>query len=118
MDIRTDRVRTRRSPALPKKFSLGTLPNQREIITASKCEHPSEADRLWFPGTTETDWLKNLEFRHARYLKRPLSGQTGEVLKHVARLWGFDVILETVDAQNKLINTQECKIEKRKKTPR
>lgn len=55
-----------------------------------------------------------LTLRHNQYLRRPLNNQTTEVLKHVARLWGFDVYLETVDSNNQIIATQECKLEKRK----
>jgi stage V sporulation protein R len=35
------------------------------------------------------------------------------VLRHVARLWGFDVILESVDARGTVLNTYECKCDKR-----
>jgi len=54
-----------------------------------------------------------LTLRHMQYLRRPLNAQTGEMLKHVARLWGFDIYLETVDQQNKVLARQECKWEKR-----
>jgi stage V sporulation protein R len=46
-----------------------------------------------------------LTLRHLRHQRRPLNRQTEEVLKHVARLWGFDVVLETVDAQGNVIDT-------------
>ena len=35
------------------------------------------------------------------------------MLKHVARLWGFDVRLETVAPDGTVLNTQEHKWEKR-----
>lgn len=54
-----------------------------------------------------------LTLRHQQYLRRPLNAQTSEMLKHVARLWGFDVILDTVDQQGKVLSSQECKWEKR-----
>ncbi|MFZ6768797.1 SpoVR family protein [Undibacterium sp. Di26W] len=54
-----------------------------------------------------------LTLRHTQYQRRPLNMQTGEMLKHVARLWGFDVYLETVDPTNKVLARQECKWEKR-----
>lgn len=38
-----------------------------------------------------------LTLRHVRYRNRPLADDTREVLKHVARLWGFPVRLESVD---------------------
>lgn len=43
-----------------------------------------------------------LTLRHNQFQRRPLSDQTNEVLKHVARLWGFDVHLESVDADGKV----------------
>lgn len=54
-----------------------------------------------------------LKLRYTQFERRPLNGQTEEVLKHVARLWGFDVILETVDTQGEVQETLECKWEKR-----
>ena len=56
---------------------------------------------------------RSLTLRHTQYQRRPLNQQTDEVLKHVARLWGFDVILETVSAQGVVLETQEQKCEKR-----
>jgi stage V sporulation protein R len=52
---------------------------------------------------------RSLTLRHSQYLRRPLNTQTGEMLKHVARLWGFDVFLETVDEKGGVLATQECK---------
>ena len=43
-----------------------------------------------------------LTLRHTRYHGRPLADDTQEVLKHVARLWGFGVRLETVDGDGDL----------------
>jgi stage V sporulation protein R len=40
-----------------------------------------------------------LTLRHVRHNGRPLENGAEEVLKHVARLWGFRVRLESVDAQ-------------------
>jgi stage V sporulation protein R len=54
-----------------------------------------------------------LTLRHTQFERRPLNGQTEEVLRHVARLWGFDVVLETVDHQGEVLETLECKWEKR-----
>ncbi len=56
---------------------------------------------------------RSLTLRHSQFQRRPLNNQTNEVLKHVARLWGFDVFLETVDNQGKVLSRQECKWEKR-----
>jgi stage V sporulation protein R len=40
---------------------------------------------------------RSLTLRHVQRSGRPLHDGTHEVLKHVARLWGFDVRLENVD---------------------
>ncbi|WP_038206159.1 SpoVR family protein [Xenophilus azovorans] len=40
---------------------------------------------------------RSLTLRHTQRHNRPLHEDTPEVLKHVARLWGFDVHLESVD---------------------
>lgn len=45
---------------------------------------------------------RSLTLRHTQRSRRPLHEETPEVLKHVARLWGFDVHLETVDAQERV----------------
>ena len=54
-----------------------------------------------------------LTLRHTPYQRRPLNEQTDEVLKHVARLWGFDVRLETVDEHGTVSGVRERKWEKR-----
>jgi stage V sporulation protein R len=54
-----------------------------------------------------------LTLRHSQFQRRPLNGQAEEVLKHVTRLWGFDVHLETVDPDGIVLDTLECKSEKR-----
>jgi stage V sporulation protein R len=56
---------------------------------------------------------RTLTLRHTQYQRRPLSQQTDEMLKHVARLWGFDVRLDTVGPDGSVIETHECKREKR-----
>ena len=40
---------------------------------------------------------RSLTLRHTRHNNRPLHDGAQEVLKHVARLWGFGVNLESVD---------------------
>jgi stage V sporulation protein R len=42
---------------------------------------------------------RSLTLRHTQHNNRPLHGDTREVLKHVARLWGFPVHMESVDGQ-------------------
>ncbi len=56
---------------------------------------------------------RSLTLRHMQFLRRPLNQQTEEMLKHVARLWGFDVRLETVAPDGTVLNTLERKWEKR-----
>jgi len=51
--------------------------------------------------------------RHTQFQRRPLNQQAHEVLKHVARLWGFDVRLETVDPSGRVVSSLECRREKR-----
>jgi stage V sporulation protein R len=41
---------------------------------------------------------RSLTLRHTQHNNRPLHDDSQEVLKHVARLWGFGVQLESVDA--------------------
>ena len=41
---------------------------------------------------------RSLTLRHTQHNDRPLHDDSQEVLKHVARLWGFGVQLESVDA--------------------
>ncbi len=45
---------------------------------------------------------RSLLLRHTQHNNRPLNDQTTEVLKHVARLWGFDVHLESVDGAGEI----------------
>jgi stage V sporulation protein R len=51
---------------------------------------------------------RSLTLRYRRLRGRPLSGAAAEVLKHVRRLWGFPVRLETVDTDNHVLETLEC----------
>jgi stage V sporulation protein R len=45
---------------------------------------------------------RSLTLRHLQHNDRPLNDKTGEVLKHVARLWGFDVHMESVNAAGQI----------------
>ena len=47
---------------------------------------------------------RSLTLRHTRRHNRPLHEDTPEVLKHAARLWGFDVHLESVDADGSVVS--------------
>jgi stage V sporulation protein R len=51
---------------------------------------------------------RSLTLRYRRLRGRPLSGAAAEVLKHVRRLWGFPVRLESVDVDNRVLETLEC----------
>jgi stage V sporulation protein R len=66
------------------------------------------------PGSREPDiqvWSVNmagdraLTLRHPQFQRRPLNQHTDEVLKHIVRLWGFDVHLETVDPEGHVVET-------------
>lgn len=46
---------------------------------------------------------RSLTLRHYQHKRRPLAEATGEVLKHITRLWGFDVNLECVNANDEVI---------------
>jgi stage V sporulation protein R len=66
--------------------------------------------QVWSVNTRDD---RALTLRHTQFQRRPLNQQANEVLKHVARLWGFDVHLETVDPNGALISSLEVKREKR-----
>ncbi len=51
---------------------------------------------------------RSLTLRHTQYLRRPLDKSAHEVIKHVARLWGFDVKIESVDLNQKVVKTFKC----------
>jgi stage V sporulation protein R len=52
---------------------------------------------------------RTLTLRHTQYHDMPLGKSIDEVLKHVVRLWGFDVRLETLSESNSIIQIFECK---------
>jgi stage V sporulation protein R len=45
---------------------------------------------------------RSLTLRHTQHNDRPLDDSSQEVLKHVARLWGFGVHLESVNGKGEL----------------
>lgn len=53
----------------------------------------------------DKDGDRTLHLRHYMYNKIPLGKDTGEVLKHLYRLWGFNVILKSVDSNRRIIKT-------------
>ncbi|MCP5424967.1 MAG: SpoVR family protein [Gammaproteobacteria bacterium] len=51
---------------------------------------------------------RSLTLQHAIYNRKPLSDSASEVLKHLHRLWGFTVRLETLDEQGHRELVAEC----------
>ncbi|WP_285165030.1 SpoVR family protein [Shewanella goraebulensis] len=51
---------------------------------------------------------RSLTLRYVPNKRIPLGGTNEEVLKHLHRLWGFDVTLEQVDASGKVIKLAQC----------
>lgn len=50
---------------------------------------------------------RSLTLRHTRHNRRPLGESTGEMLKHVHRLWGFPVHLESLQ-DDEVKDTRHC----------
>ncbi len=50
---------------------------------------------------------RSLTLRHTRHNDRPLDNSAEEVVKHVARLWGFRVRLESVDGHDRVMQHWE-----------
>jgi len=57
---------------------------------------------------------RSLTLRHQQYRNRPLGPSADEVMKHMARLWGFTVRLETAQDDGTVELLQESRIEKRR----
>jgi spore cortex formation protein SpoVR/YcgB (stage V sporulation) len=51
---------------------------------------------------------RSLTLRHYQHDRRPLGETTHEMMKHIRRLWGFKVRLETVDKNGRPVKTYEC----------
>jgi len=66
----------------------------------------NEPDIQVFSVNREGD--RSLTLRHTQHRRRPLHANAEEVLRHVARLWGFTVRLETIDGEGRTIKTHEC----------
>lgn len=76
--------------ALSEQYNLGSL----------------EPDiQVW---SVDTRGDRSLTLRHFEHQRRPLADSTEEVLKHIHRLWGFKVRLETVDPQGRVKRCYEC----------
>jgi spore cortex formation protein SpoVR/YcgB (stage V sporulation) len=57
---------------------------------------------------------RSLTLRHQAYLRRPLNGDADEVIKHVARLWGFAVKMEVAHEDGRVEVLHECHQDRRK----
>ncbi len=53
---------------------------------------------------------RSLTLQHSQYNRIPLDKSANEVVKHVARLWGFDVRLETVKENGTVVHSYHCKL--------
>ncbi len=53
---------------------------------------------------------RSMTLRHTQHRRRPLAETTDEVLKHLHRLWGFPVALESV-WQDEVVSTHRCPAE-------
>ncbi|MCP5153400.1 MAG: SpoVR family protein [Ectothiorhodospiraceae bacterium] len=51
---------------------------------------------------------RSLTLRHNRYRNRPLDDSAEEVVRHLARLWGFEVRLEEVDDEGRVRKVRQC----------
>lgn len=55
---------------------------------------------------------RSLTLRHTQYSRRPLAESAEQVVRHIARLWGFTVRLESVvEEEDKVELVHECKTE-------
>lgn len=54
---------------------------------------------------------RSLTLHHYMHNRRPLAGSTHEVLKHLHRLWGFDVYLHSVDG-GEIKQSYHCPLQK------
>ncbi|CAM5409557.1 MULTISPECIES: SpoVR family protein [unclassified Thauera] len=57
---------------------------------------------------------RSLTLRHQPHRRRPLGGSTDEVMRHLARLWGFTVRLESVDEDGNIELKHEIRAERRR----
>jgi len=51
---------------------------------------------------------RSLTLRHYRHNRRPLADNAEEMLRHVRRLWGFSVVLESVEPDGRVMDTFEA----------
>jgi len=53
---------------------------------------------------------RSLTLRHYMHDRRPLGESTPEMLRHIARLWGYDVRIESVDETGRVEAVGECEV--------
>lgn len=51
---------------------------------------------------------RSLTLRHIKFQSRPLHEDTTSVLKHLYKLWGFPVRLETVNGDGRVVEVMQC----------
>lgn len=54
---------------------------------------------------------RTLTLHHQQHLRRPLNEDTGEVLKHLYTLWGFPVVLLSLDDEGNTVKRYQCPAE-------
>jgi len=54
---------------------------------------------------------RSMTLRYETHNRRPLNEQTDETLKHLSRLWGFTVRIESLNDDGEYEVTHECLIE-------
>ena len=54
---------------------------------------------------------RSLTLRYEPYNRRPLNEDTDDVLKHLGRLWGFTIRIESLDDEGNYEVTHECVVE-------
>ena len=84
----------------------------REGLSRQYDIHEREPNiQVW---SVDTRGDRGLKLRHFRRNRQPLHADTTpEVLKHVARLWGFGVTLDSVDDDGTVREHFECMVDKR-----
>ena len=113
------------SPRLIREFHLFAIADHETddhlTVDSIHDEHGYRRLRRLFAGQYNRDWLvpdiqvtrydrrgdRSLTVQHRRHRNRPLAAEAEDVLKHLARLWGFAVKLETCDEAGKAVGVRE-----------
>lgn len=115
------------SPRLMREFHLFAIADHENsehlLVDSIHNEEGYGRLRRLIAGQYNRDWLvpdiqitrydvygdRTLTVQHRRHRNRPLAEEAGEVLKHLARLWGFPVELESCDEQGKSLGKRDFK---------